>query len=101
MVVLSMAAPWYHAAVSGRFALALVVIASLLASCGRATEKQWYKPNANYTVAEFEQDRRACTRERQLDEACLRQKGWVSLSADGPVKDTSPQAPEQPKFRVK
>lgn len=97
MVVRSIAAPWYHAAVARRFAL-LLALALPLAACGGA-DKQWYKPNSNYTVAEFEQDRRACTRERQLDEACLRGRGWVSLSADGPVKDTGPQAPEPPRLR--
>ena len=70
----------------------------VLAGCGGA-EKQWYKPNTNYTVAEFEQDRRACTRQRELDETCMRSRGWVSLSADGPFKDSGPQAPELPKFR--
>jgi hypothetical protein len=62
--------------------VALVLALALpLAACG-GSDKQWYKPNANYTLAEFEQDRRACTRDRELDESCLRGRGWVSLSAD-------------------
>ena len=49
-------------------------------------EKQWYKASGEYTSADFERDRRACTRDRQLDEDCLRQRGWTSLSADtGPA----------------
>jgi hypothetical protein len=49
-------------------------------------EKQWYKASSEYTRADFERDRRACTRDRQLDEDCLRQRGWTPLSADtGPA----------------
>jgi len=58
----------------------------LLTACGSG-EKQWYKPNAEYTVAEFQRDRAACEKSGQLDEECLRQRGWVSLSPD---KDKAP-----------
>jgi hypothetical protein len=53
----------------------------LLTACGSG-DKQWYKPNVEYTVAEFQRDRAACEKGRQLDEECLRQRGWVSLSSD-------------------
>ena len=66
----------------------------LLAACGSG-EKQWYKPNAEYTVAEFQRDRTACEKNGQIDEGCLRQRGWVSLSPDkeksAPVMPTSKQ----------
>ena len=55
--------------------------AGLLTACG-STEKQWYKPNAEYTVAEFRRDRAACEKNGEIDEECLRQRGWVSLSPD-------------------
>ena len=56
-------------------------VLGLLAACG-SSEKQWYKPNAEYTVAEFQRDRASCEKNGQLDEECLRQRGWVSLSPD-------------------
>ncbi len=61
--------------------LPFLVILPLAASCA-GPEKQWYKPGGNYTVAEFERDRRACTKDRVLDEQCLQQRGWIGLSPD-------------------
>jgi hypothetical protein len=57
-------------------------VLGLLTACGPTTEKQWYKPNAEYTVAEFQRDRAACEKKGELDEECLRQRGWVSLTPD-------------------
>jgi len=56
-------------------------VAGLLAACG-SSEKQWYKPNAEYTVDEFKRDRAACEKSGQVDEDCLRQRGWLSLTPD-------------------
>lgn len=64
-----------------------------LAACGSA-EKQWYKPGVDYTVAEFQRDRASCDKGGKIDEACLRQRGWVPLSLD---KDKPP--PEIPLTR--
>jgi hypothetical protein len=61
--------------------LLLVAVALTLAGCASEAEKQWYKPGP-YTVLEFERDRAECTRSRQVDEACLRDRGWLTLSAD-------------------
>jgi hypothetical protein len=64
----------------------------LLGGCGSGPDKQWYKPGGTYTVAEFEHDRKACTVGRQLDEACLKARGWLAVSADRetPVSRDSP-----------
>ena len=59
--------------------LALVVS---LGACSLDPEKQWYKPNGSYTAADFDRDSKACTKDRVLDEDCLRARGWVSLSGD-------------------
>ena len=48
--------------------------------------KQWLKPGQNYTVAEFRRDEVACTKDRKLDEECMRQRGWVALSGDAAPK---------------
>ncbi|HEV8533954.1 MAG TPA: hypothetical protein VGT00_21230 [Methylomirabilota bacterium] len=79
------------------FLLALVII--LIASaCGPATDKQWYKPNADYTAAEFERDRVACSPKKNnvLDETCMKERGWLPLSGDtGPAVKAPSLPPRQ------
>ena len=54
-----------------------------LGGCASEPEKQWYKATGNYTVADWERDEALCTtKNRVVDEECLRDKGWASLSAD-------------------
>jgi hypothetical protein len=64
-----------------RVVLLCCAVLGLLTACA-SSEKQWYKPNAEYTVAEFQRDRTACEKNGQIDEGCLRQRGWVSLTPD-------------------
>ena len=68
---------------------ALLAIALSLSACVPDQEKQWYKPGGNYTTAEFERDQASCTKDKKLDEDCLRALGWVSLSAD-PYRGAAP-----------
>ena len=67
----------------------LPVVVVLLAGCGSSEgEKQWYKPNQDYTKADFERDRDACTdkKTKVLAEDCMQQRGWIALGADiGPA----------------
>jgi hypothetical protein len=60
--------------------LALLLVS--LAACTSAPEKQWYKPGASYTVADFQRDEKACTNNRVVDEDCLKARGWVPLSVE-------------------
>jgi hypothetical protein len=84
---------------SGRYGLLfLVVAASLLpVGCSSERDRQWYKPGANYTVSEFTRDRDECTKGRELDEQCMKQRGWVPLTTDkeGPssMKPTPSRGP--------
>lgn len=64
-----------------RGTLLIVAAALAVAACSSAPEKQWYKAGG-YTVAEFQRDREACTKDRVVDEACLRGRGWIAISAD-------------------
>jgi len=77
-----------------RLTLLLPVAALALAACSSAdSDKQWYKPNVDYTAADFERDRVACTdKKKVLDEDCMKQRGWASLGGDiGPsVKPPDP-----------
>ena len=67
------------------FLLAMTVVS--LSACSSDSEKQWYKPARNYTVAEFQRDQAECTKNKVLDEDCMKERGWVAISAD---KDTGP-----------
>lgn len=50
-----------------------------LAGCA-GPEREWMKTGQRYTVEEFRRDVKECTRERKLDEECMRQRGWVAVS---------------------
>ena len=78
-----------------RLFLLLPVAALTLAACSSSSDsdKQWYKPNVDYTAADFERDRLVCTdKKKKLDEECLKQRGWIALGGDiGPsVKPPDP-----------
>lgn len=66
-------------------AAVMAVAAIATGGCGSTPDKQWYKAGGDYTVAEFERDRKACTRNRDLDEACLKERGWIAVSPDREV----------------
>ena len=78
--------------------LALVIIL-IVSACGTATDKQWYKPNADYTAADFERDRVDCTpkKSKTLDEQCMKDKGWLSLSGDVGPAVKAPSLPPRSK----
>lgn len=78
-----------------RLILLLPVAALTLAACSSSSDsdKQWYKPNVDYTAADFERDRLACTdKKNKLDEECLKLRGWIALGGDigPPVKPPDP-----------
>jgi len=78
-----------------RLILLLPVAALVLAACSSSgdSDKQWYKPNVDYTAADFERDRVACTdKKKVLDEGCMKQRGWAALGGDitPSVKPTDP-----------
>ena len=76
-------------AVIRRWCLLLLVVATgLLIGCSSERDRQWYKPNVNYTAADFEHDRAACTdkKTKLLDDDCMKERGWVALGGDiGPA----------------
>jgi hypothetical protein len=76
-----------------RRSLLLALALLPLYACSLEPEKQWYKANTNYTVADFQRDQGACTKNRVLDEECLRARGWVPLSGDETKPIPRPQAP--------
>jgi hypothetical protein len=81
-----------------RLIVFLIACVLVLTGCGFTgrPEKQWYKPNTDYTAADFERDRVACTdkKTKALAEDCMRELGWAALGGDiGPaVKAPEPAA---------
>ncbi len=72
----------------------------LLTGCTLEAERQWYKPNQDYTAVELRRDYAECTKNRVLDESCMRQRGWVSLSGDRepPARPQQPTGKSAPRY---
>lgn len=70
-------------------------LAVAMSGCSLAPDKQWYKPGVSYTVADFQRDHAACTKSRQLDEPCMKARGWISLSGDVPPKSKTLEEQER------
>ena len=83
----------YNLGMHSLVALITVGVALLLGACA-SEEKEWMKVDTKYTVAEFRRDYAACSKGGQLDEPCMRGKGWVAVSPGaGIAKPTEPQRP--------
>jgi uncharacterized protein YcfL len=87
-------------AVIRKWCLLIVVVSGVLVGCSSERDRQWYKPNTNYTVDEFKRDRDGCTgKDNILDEQCMKQRGWVPLTSDraAPPKPSSSN-PRGPRY---
>ena len=75
-----------------RTVLLAATLLALAACYAGEIEKQWYKPGTDYTAADLQRDHAACTKNKVLDEECMKQRGWVGLSGDRdpPVKAAQP-----------
>jgi hypothetical protein len=84
--------------------MAVLSVAALFltAACGIGQpDKQWYKPNENYTAADFQRDSTTCTdkKTKVLDEDCMKNLGWVALGGDiGPVAKPEPSKGAKGKY---
>ncbi|MFQ5830641.1 MAG: hypothetical protein ACE5JD_16030 [Candidatus Methylomirabilia bacterium] len=85
-----------------RAVLALALAAALAGAigCARQPDRLWYKPGQPYTMAEFERDRAACTREGKLNFECMRARGWIDVSGRRPAakEPASPTPPAGPTY---
>ncbi len=60
-----------------------------LAGCGSA-EREWLKTDQPYTAEEFRRDHAACSPGGKVDEACMKGRGWVTVSPPKPDKGPQP-----------
>ena len=65
-----------------------------LAACA-STDREWMKINESYTKEEFRRDVDQCTRGITLDEACMKSRGWVSVTGKQ-AKPTEPPGQQTP-----
>ena len=63
--------------------------ALVVAGCSTAAEVEWMKVSQPYTAAEFRRDYAQCEKTGKLEE-CLRNRGWVSVTAPTVPKQTTP-----------
>jgi hypothetical protein len=73
----------------------MVTLVALLVLAGCASdERQWMKLSQKYTVEEFRRDHAACSKGGEVDDACMRGRGWVAVSPAG-----TPETPKDPLAR--
>jgi hypothetical protein len=70
-----------------RVVLLLLLAASVpVVGCTR-DDREWMKVGRSYTQNELRRDYQECSRKGDVDDACMRQRGWV------PVNPTKEEAP--------
>ncbi|PYO01770.1 MAG: hypothetical protein DMD91_06405 [Candidatus Rokuibacteriota bacterium] len=52
----------------------------ILAACGADTDRQYMKLDQTYTTAEFRRDLAACTKSGNVDDECMKSRGWVAVT---------------------
>lgn len=74
-----------------RVRVALLVVLSCLGfvACSARDEREWMKVDRRYTKQEFQQDYKDCSRKGDVDDSCMRQRGWVPVN---PTKEEAPKS---------
>jgi hypothetical protein len=71
----------------------ILTAAALLAAPGCSSDdRQWLKLNQKYTTEEFRRDHAACWKNGKLDDACMRERGWVAVNPTGKGETRDPHA---------
>jgi hypothetical protein len=60
-----------------------------LAGCSAHDEREWMKVDRRYSNEDLQRDYRDCSRRGDLDDACMRQRGWIPMS---PTKEEPPRS---------
>jgi hypothetical protein len=73
----------------------IMILAAVLAVAGCASDdRQWMKLSGKYTTADFRRDHAACSKGGNLDDTCMRDRGWVAVNPSG-----KPETPKDPLAR--
>ncbi|HEX3177726.1 MAG TPA: hypothetical protein VHZ49_13685 [Methylomirabilota bacterium] len=85
-----------------RIVVLLSVVSAVFAGCVHS-ETQWMKVNEPYTTAEFQRDHAACSKRLsgELDEDCMRGKGWVAVNPSRADRATDTPPPPPVDYRHK
>ena len=76
-------------------ALFLALVPLVLAGCGTTDDREWMKVNQrSWTTQEFRRDYKECTRKGDVDEPCMRERGWLPMSPS--KSEAPPPAPPTP-----
>ena len=79
----------------------LVTSVLVLAACATETERQWMKLDQTYTTAEFRRDLAACTKSGNVDDECMKSRGWVAVTPPATKKPVDePYRPGQQRPRM-
>jgi hypothetical protein len=81
-----------------RIRAGLLVLLSVtgLAACG-GTKYEWMKVDQRYTKEEFQRDYKECSRGGDLDEKCMKDRGWVPVNPS--MSEAPPPPPATPRSR--
>lgn len=65
-----------------RLGTLLIGLAALgLAACAGSDERQWMNVTSERaTAADFHRAVEACRKDRKIDEACMKERGWVTVN---------------------
>jgi hypothetical protein len=75
-----------------RCALIALSVLALFSGCGTTDKRQWMKLSQQYTVEEFRRDYKDCSPTGKLDDACMRNRGWVDMAGqDEKQQQTDPR----------
>lgn len=66
-----------------------LLVAVVAAGC--AQDKEWMKIGQTYSTEDFRRDYAACSKGGNLDEACMRARGWVSVTPGKAEKTREPE----------
>jgi len=73
----------------------------VLAACAEETERQWMKLDQSYTTADFKRDYAACTKSGNVDEDCMKGRGWTAVTPPATKRQVEePYRPGQAKPRM-
>ena len=80
--------------------LAMIALVATVA-CSEQTERQWMKLDKTYTTADFRRDYAECSKKGDLDDECMKARGWIPMTPPATKKQVEePYRPGQYKNRI-